>query len=66
MVYSKNILSLGLIQELYTARHALAHLIELTALQVGSARFESFQPHHGPEVDKASNRNEYQEYHMGG
>ena len=26
----------------------------------------SFRPHHGPGVDPASNRNEYQEYFLGG
>jgi hypothetical protein len=26
----------------------------------------SFQPHNGPQVDAASNRNEYQEYFLGG
>ena len=26
----------------------------------------SFQPHYGPGVDSASNRNEYQEYFLGG
>jgi len=25
----------------------------------------SFQPHYGPKVDSASNRNEYQEYFLG-
>jgi len=27
---------------------------------------QSFQPHCGPGVDSASNRNEYQEYFLGG
>ena len=27
---------------------------------------QSFRPHYGPEVDSASNRNEYQEYFLGG
>ena len=27
---------------------------------------QSFRPHHGPGVDSASNRNEYQEYFLGG
>jgi len=27
---------------------------------------EPFIPHYGPEVDSASNRNEYQEYFLGG
>jgi len=26
---------------------------------------QSFRPHHGPKVDSASNRNEYQEYFLG-
>ena len=26
---------------------------------------QSFRPHHGPGVDSASNRNEYQEYFLG-
>jgi hypothetical protein len=26
---------------------------------------ETFQPHYGPGVDSASNRNEYQEYFLG-
>jgi hypothetical protein len=26
---------------------------------------QSFQPHYGPEVDSALNRNEYQEYFLG-
>jgi len=28
--------------------------------------FHSFRPHYGPGVDSASNRNEYQEYFLGG
>jgi len=28
--------------------------------------FSSFRPHYGPEIDSASNRNEYQEYFLGG
>jgi hypothetical protein len=28
--------------------------------------FQSFQPHYGPGVDSASNRNEYQESSLGG
>jgi hypothetical protein len=27
---------------------------------------KSFRPHHGPGIDSASNRNEYQEYFLGG
>jgi hypothetical protein len=27
---------------------------------------QSFKPHYGPGVDSASNRNEYQEYFLGG
>jgi len=27
---------------------------------------QSFRPHYGPGVDSASNRNEYQEYFLGG
>ena len=27
---------------------------------------KSFRPHYGPGVDSASNRNEYQEYFLGG
>ena len=27
---------------------------------------QSFRPHYGPRVDSASNRNEYQEYFLGG
>jgi len=27
---------------------------------------QSFRPHYGPEIDSASNRNEYQEYFLGG
>jgi len=27
---------------------------------------QSFWPHHGPGVDSTSNRNEYQEYFLGG
>ena len=54
--------------------HAVTQFVEGTALQVGRsrARFpmvsltQSFQPHYGPGVDSASNRNEYQEYFLGG
>jgi len=27
---------------------------------------QSFRPHYGPELDSTSNRNEYQEYFLGG
>ena len=43
-----------------------------TALQARRSRVrfpivsQSFQPHYGPEVDSASDRNEYQEYFLGG
>ena len=49
-----------------------------TVLQTGNSGFDSrrchwnssltksFRPHYGPELDSASNRNEYQEYFLGG
>ena len=35
-------------------------------LGFGSRWCQSFRPHYGPGVDSASNRNEYQEYFLGG
>ena len=58
--------------------HAVAQLIEALHYKPEGREFDSrwchwnfsltqsFRPHSGPEVDSASNRNEYQEYFLGG
>jgi len=59
-------------------RHAVAQLVEALRYKPEGRRFDSrcchwnfswtlsFLPHRGPGVDSASNRNEYQEYFVGG
>ena len=57
--------------------HAVAHLVGALHYKPEGRGFDSrcchwhfsltsFRPHYGPEVDSASNRNEYQEYFLGG
>ena len=58
--------------------HAVAQLVEALRYKPEGRGFdsrlchwnfsltESFRPHYGPGVDSASNRNEYQEYFLGG
>ena len=58
--------------------HAVAQLVEALRYKPEGRGFDSrwchwnfsltisFQPHYGPGVDSASNRNEYQEYFLGG
>jgi len=57
--------------------HAVAQLVEALRYKPESGGFDSrwchwnfslisFRPHYGPGVDSASNRNEYQEYLLGG
>ena len=57
--------------------HAVAQLVEALRYKPEGRGFDSrwchwnfsltysFRPHYGPEVDSASNRNEYQEYFLG-
>jgi len=57
--------------------HAVAQLVEALRYKAEGRGFDSrwyhwnfsltqsFQPHYGPGVDSASNRNEYQEYFLG-
>ena len=55
--------------------HAVAQLVEALRYKPEGRGFhshlnysltQSFRPHYGPGVDSASNRNEYQEYFLGG
>ena len=58
--------------------HTVAQLFEALCLNPEGGGFDSrwchwnfsltksFLPHGGPEIDSASNRNEYQEYFLGG
>ena len=58
-------------------KHAVAQLFEALRYKSEGRGFDSrwchwkfsltqsFQPHYGPGVDSASNRNEYQEYFLG-
>jgi len=57
--------------------HALAQLVEALRFKTEGHGFDSrwchwnysltsFRPHYGPGVDSTSNRNEYQEYYLGG
>ena len=52
------------------AGNAKAQLVETLHYKRTGGRFDSrwwsFRPHYGPVVDSASNRNEYQEYFLGG
>ena len=55
--------------------HAVAQLVEALRYKPEGRGFDSrlchwnfllsFQPHYGPGVDSASNRNEYQDYFLG-
>ena len=53
--------------------HAVAQLVEALRYKSEGRGFDShwnfsltsFRPHHGPGIDSASNRNEYQEYFLG-
>ena len=57
--------------------HAVVQLVEALCYKLEGRGFDSrwchrifsstysFRPHYGPEVDSASNRNEYQEYFLG-
>ena len=63
---------------LHNTGHPVAHLVEALRYKPEGRGFDSrwchwnfsliqsFRPHYGPGVDSASNRNEYQEYFLGG
>ena len=46
--------------------YEVAQLVEALRYKSEGRGFESFRSHYGPGVDWASNRNEYQEYFLGG
>jgi hypothetical protein len=44
----------------------VGHLGEPLCYKPEGREFDSFRPYYGPGVDSAPNRNEYQEYFLGG
>jgi hypothetical protein len=46
--------------------HAVSQLVEALRYKPEGRGFDSFRSHYGPGVDSAPNRNEYQEYFLGG
>jgi hypothetical protein len=46
--------------------YAVAQLAEALCYKPEGRGFDYFRPHYVPEVGSASNRNEYQEYFLGG
>ena len=65
--YRVVILQRQLAQSLVTAilLHKVVHLVEALRYKPEVCGFDSFRPHHVPEVESASNSIEYQEYFLG-
>ena len=69
--------SFSIIRIAQTTLYAVAQLVEALRYKPGGRGFDSrwchwnfsltnsFRPRHGPGIDSASNRNEYQEYFLG-